>query len=191
VILERRPREGRSGSGRAEREEADQTARRFEAQHRRHVRIVGVEAGHPHAGVAQEVRGVQHVHRRRAGRQQLLDLGDLVVGFDLGADSDDQGRALNPGAIFVDRRRRVFGIALLDGFGHAVGPFRLGVATDDDEAPRPQAAMVRRPQASVEDDVEIGATGGRLHERARRLAVQKKVQGRRRGDRTVEGMSIS
>ena len=63
----------------------------------------------------------------------------------------------------------------------------LSVA-DQDEAPRPQPSVIGRAQAGIEDEIEIGAIGRRLHERARRLAVQQKVQGGRRGDRTVEGM---
>jgi hypothetical protein len=122
------------------------------------------------------VRGVQHVRRCRAGRQQLFDLGDVARLHD-GADGDQHRRAPHPGAISLGERRGIGRVAHGDGLDQllAIGEARL--AADDDEAPGLQPPVIGRPQAGIEDQVEVGARGRRLLQLAHRTAGQQLVEG--------------
>ena len=111
-----------------------------------------------------------------ARRQDLLAFGNDMVGADHGADTDQQGRAQRPGAIAVEQRLRRRRIATAGRCDETVGEGRAGVAPDQDEAPRAQPAMVGRPQAEIEDQLEVASTRGRVLEGTDRATAEQEIE---------------
>ncbi len=126
------------------------------------------------------MRRDQQVHPRRADRQLLFPLRDLVVS-DGGGDQHHQTRCLlREVERFLEVGRPRCGIGLGQRFGEQIGERRALFGSDDDEPPREQFAMIRRARGNGQDALQLGrARPGRDHlARAARPAGFEQRQGR-------------
>src|SRR3954465_4568865 len=81
-----------------------------------------------------------------------------------------------PGAVAVEEGERCRAIADLEGARQAFAESSPGCAADQHEAPGPQAAVIRRTEASLKDQVEFGSVRRWLGECAHGPAGQQKIQ---------------
>src|SRR6185312_11005984 len=136
---------------------------------------------HPAGDIAERVGGKQQVHSRRAARQLLLPQRNLVIGHG-GRDEQDELTRVVREILFLLAMGvgcpRIFSLErLLEKRGESIAL----IVRHDDEAPRMQLAMVRRPRGNGEHAVEFG--GGRtrsdkLARLGRAAGFQQREQGR-------------
>src|SRR6185437_2527235 len=160
-------------------EAADPLARFAEcAAHRFRIRA---PSGHPAGDIAERVGGKQQVHSRRAARQLLLPQRNLVIGHGGRDEQDELTRVVCEILLLLAMGvgcPRIFSLErMLEECGESVAL----IVRHDDEAPRMQLAMVRRPRGNGEHAVEFG--GGRtrsdkLARLGRAAGFQQREQGR-------------
>ncbi len=99
-----------------------------------------------------------------------------MVGAENDTDTYQQRRTQRPGAIAVKQRLRHRRITPAGRRNEAIGEGRSGVAPDQDETPGAQPSMIGRPQAEIEDQLEIAPCRGRILESADRATTKQEIE---------------
>ncbi len=140
-------------------------------------RVIAVRAGRPEAAVTERVDRVEHVHRRGASREQLLDFGDAFrMRHGRGDRNHERRRESLLPAMRVRFARRVRRTRRGDVDEH-VAERAARVATHEHETPRPQLAVIGRTHRGIEDHAELVVGGTGFGERPVRLARQQRGEG--------------
>lgn len=123
--------------------------------------IEGHVTGTPHRADPLRVRSNQNTVRRTARRQALLGLGHLEVVLQPGHHHDQQRRPQRHRTGLV--QCSLAGIALvLHGFGEQLTQLLAALAFDGKKTPRPQLAVIRGAQGSLEQRLALGGIGRRV-----------------------------
>jgi hypothetical protein len=113
------------------------------AQCLEHAAVIRGKAGEPLRAETGLMGGKQQIHADRSAREHLLDFGDFVVFYGVQNHSHDAGRETETGTFLFQAYRR----GIRQGFQYPpiedVANPVAGCTGDQDEAPWPEAAVIR------------------------------------------------
>src|SRR5215813_6866347 len=98
-------------------DETDEALVWSEPERVEHAPVVGVPLSDPARGKSQRVGSVHQIHRRGAGREHLLPLGDFHVWRGAAYHGNDEGRAGEPSALELELVGGGVGMTGLKGSG--------------------------------------------------------------------------
>lgn len=146
----------RLGGGGAEVEIADKGVFRRQSQRRLDLRVVAIAAREPDAAVAESLGGQQDAVGSAGHGEHLVDDANAwVVLDDDRSYGDDQWRPQRFAALRLQIRWARLRFASPPGFGEDRTQSVTRCAPDQDEAPWPQRAMVRRAAGGCEDRLQV------------------------------------
>ena len=159
-------------------DEAEHALVRADAEPLQHDGVIGWPAGEPLCAKAFALRCHQQRQAGGAAREQLFDFRHLVPGRQPGDDCDDQRGMLEAHAVLFDTGLGGAGMAFDAATGQQFSQARPGGATDQQEAPWLQFAVVGDVDRTGQDSQQLACVGAGPGKQAggNRVAVKEWVQ---------------